>query len=125
MSNWKTRSLARKSGICSARSALMTPTQVTRGKWSPLAIICVPTRMIDLALREIAERLRVGVLAAHVVGIHPRDARLGESVHQRLLDFFRAAAGVFVGREAALRDRRAARPLAKSQRWQRSLSARR
>ena len=39
----KVRSSARKSGKCSVRSALTTPTSVTSGKWWPLAIICVPT----------------------------------------------------------------------------------
>ena len=36
---------ARKSGRCKAVSALITPTSVTFGKSSPLAIICVPSKI--------------------------------------------------------------------------------
>src|SRR5258708_5809321 len=44
-SSWNARSLARKSGMLSAASALTTPTSVTLGKSWPLVTICVPTRM--------------------------------------------------------------------------------
>ena len=40
---WYVRSAARKSGWCSIVSASITPTSVTFGKSSPLAIICVPS----------------------------------------------------------------------------------
>ena len=43
--SWKVRSVARKSGRWMPVSALITPTSVTLGKSSPLAIICVPSRM--------------------------------------------------------------------------------
>ena len=42
----------RKSGRCSAMSAEMTPTSVTSGMSSPLAIICVPMRMSDSCARN-------------------------------------------------------------------------
>src|SRR5947208_1843099 len=44
-SNWNVRSALRKSGRCMPTSAFTTPTSVTFGKSSPLAIICVPSRM--------------------------------------------------------------------------------
>ena len=43
--SWNARSLARKSGMESAASALMTPTSVTCGRSWPFVTICVPTRM--------------------------------------------------------------------------------
>ena len=42
---WKVRSAARKSGRWSAVSASTTPTKVTLGKSSPLAIIWVPSKI--------------------------------------------------------------------------------
>ena len=44
-SSWNVRSALRKSGRCSPTSAFTTPTSVTFGKSSPLAIIWVPSRM--------------------------------------------------------------------------------
>ena len=45
-SNWKVRSLARKSGIFKLISAFKTPTKVTFSKSNPLAIICVPNKIL-------------------------------------------------------------------------------
>lgn len=45
VNNWKVRSLERKSGKFKAVSAFKTPTNVTFGKSSPLAIICVPNKI--------------------------------------------------------------------------------
>ena len=57
---------------------------------------------VDFPLSEIAKGVGVGVLAAHVVGVHPFDPRLGKSLDQRVLHFFRAAARVFERRRPAL-----------------------
>ena len=77
------RSPARKSGRCSARSALMIPTSVTFGKCRPFAIICVPTRMSILPARKASKRFAIGVFARHRIGIHPPNDRFREDLRDR------------------------------------------
>ena len=69
--SWNVRSAARKSGRCSATSASTTPTSVTLGKSSPLAIICVPSRILHLARLERRQRLLMAAVSSHRVGVHP------------------------------------------------------
>ena len=58
---------------------------------------------VDLAGAEIAEDAPVIVLALQDVGVHARDAGVGEELRQRVLDLLRAEAGVADGRVPALR----------------------
>ncbi len=64
--------------MCSAVSALITPTSVTFGKSSPLAIICVPSRIRTSPSRNNFSAPFVAAVLLHRVGIHPQAAMLGK-----------------------------------------------
>ena len=90
--SWKVRSLARKSGIASDVSAETTPTSDTRGKSSPLATICVPSRMSSSPAGELLQHLAELARRGHRVAVHPRDAGVGELARQLALDPLNAKA---------------------------------
>ena len=67
----------------------MIPTSVTFGKVQSLGDHLRADENIDLADAEIAEDAAVIVLALQRVGIHPRDARVRETVLPAFLQLFR------------------------------------
>ena len=73
------RSLARKSGRWIPTSAFTTPTSVTRGKSSPLAIICVPRRM-STSPRSTRARMRWWAHLPDVVSTSMRAMRASGNV---------------------------------------------
>ena len=83
-------------------SALITPTSVTLGKSSPLAIICVPSRIRTSPVAKRVERPLVAAGLLHGVGVHPQAAMLGKAGLHFGLQPLRAQAAVANAREVAV-----------------------
>ncbi len=95
------------------------PTSVTRGKSRPLAIICVPTSTSISPRPKAVERPLVVLAPPHRVGVHARDARVGqERARARSRRVSRADA------EVAQRGDAASRTLLRAARAPRSRSGR-
>ena len=89
----------------------MTPTSVTLGKSSPLAIICVPSRSFHLAGAKRGERPLVAAAALHGVGVHAQARHIGEAGANFRFQALRAQARIADAHEAAAEARRWCRHL--------------
>ena len=101
--SWNVRSAERKSGTCSPTSALTTPTSVTLGKSSPLAIICVPIRMWISPSRNAASTRPWLPGPPHRVAVHAPHDVVREHLLDLRLQFLRAESLVAHRRLAAQR----------------------
>ena len=90
-------------------SAFTTPTSVTFGKSSPLAIICVPSRIRCRPSRKPVERLLVAAAAAHAVGIHSQARVVGKAGSHFRLELLRAEAAEADAGDSCTSGRRSAR----------------